>query len=146
MCSIWGYHATQHGGERLVVNFNKYGQPIGKNKSLFVEFLGTIPRNGKYAPIDIRSWDQMPKSFKKINNLFFQEIFEITRGSDVCVLQSIGKKWRNWKADVKSRYYDPNMTTELQLCNVPKSILKDQWKNLLSYWNSEESKVYYHNL
>ncbi|KAI0519409.1 hypothetical protein KFK09_006856 [Dendrobium nobile] len=86
MCSIWGYHATQHGGERLV------------------------------------------------------EKFEIPRACDVWVLQSIGKKWRNWKADVKSRYYDPKISTELQLCNVPKRILKDQWKNLLTYWNSEESK------
>ncbi|KAI0495169.1 hypothetical protein KFK09_025319 [Dendrobium nobile] len=99
---------------------------------------GTIARNGKHAPIDIRSWDKMPKSLK--NNMLEVVQFEIPRACDAWVLQSIGKKWRNWKADVKSRYYDPKMSTELQLCNVPKRILKDQWKNLLTYWNSEESK------
>ncbi|XP_028556439.1 uncharacterized protein LOC114581140 [Dendrobium catenatum] len=139
MCSIWGYHSTQHGGERLV-NFNQYGQPIGQNKSLFIEFLGTIARNGKYTPIDIKSWDKMLKSFKKNMLEVVQEKFEIPRSYDVWVLQSIGKKWRNWKADVKSKYYDQKMSTELQLCNVPKMILKDQWKNLVTNWNSEESK------
>ncbi|KAL0920042.1 hypothetical protein M5K25_009148 [Dendrobium thyrsiflorum] len=99
MCSVWGYHATQHGGERLVANFNKYGQPIGQNKSLFVEFLGTIAWNGKHAPIDIKSWDKMPKSLKENMLELVQEKFEIPRGSDIWVLQSIGKKWRNWKAD-----------------------------------------------
>ncbi|XP_028553622.1 uncharacterized protein LOC110107295 [Dendrobium catenatum] len=145
-------------------NFNNLNQSFGKElvdqissvpinvgiqgddlENLF-KYSGTITRNGKYAPIDIRSWDQMPKSLKKNMLEVVQEKFEITRGSDVWVLQSIGKKWRNSKADVKSRYYDPNMPTELQLCNVPKRILKDQWKNLISYRNSEESMIYYHNL
>ncbi|KAI0492123.1 hypothetical protein KFK09_026388 [Dendrobium nobile] len=41
----------------------------------------------------------------------------------------------------QKRKRGPTYMCKLQLCNVPKRILKDQWKNLLSYWNSEESKV-----
>ena len=59
--SVWG-QPTSH---RYKVKFNKLGKPVGKNKSRFTEFLGTISRNGSYAPIDVQDWRKIDNSRKK---------------------------------------------------------------------------------
>ena len=61
MTSVWG-QPTSH---RYKVKFNKLGKPVGKNKSRFTEFLGTISRNGSYAPIDVQDWRKIDKSRNK---------------------------------------------------------------------------------
>lgn len=53
-----------HGSKRIHVEINKYGQPIGPHASNFGNFLGTIARNGKIAPIDYDNWRKIPKTVK----------------------------------------------------------------------------------
>lgn len=48
----------------IPLEYNKFGQLIGENKSQLVHFLGTISRNGKYAPINYKSWTKVPDHFK----------------------------------------------------------------------------------
>ena len=59
MCKIWG----QPEGERISVLFNENGQPI-KNNSHLSHFLGTLARNGKYAPLNYSDWLIVPDEFK----------------------------------------------------------------------------------
>ena len=57
MTKIWG---RPDDTPKPKVNFDEDGLPIGENKSDFVEFLGTMARNGKYAPLCITDWRLMP--------------------------------------------------------------------------------------
>ncbi|XP_058187418.1 uncharacterized protein LOC131304257 isoform X1 [Rhododendron vialii] len=59
MCKVWG----QQEDERVKVSFNDKGQPISNN-SILSHFLGTIARNGKYAPLHYKSWPKMPRVYK----------------------------------------------------------------------------------
>ncbi|KAG5554651.1 hypothetical protein RHGRI_012265 [Rhododendron griersonianum] len=59
MCKVWG----QQEDERVKVSFNDKGQPISNN-SILSHFLGTIARNGKYAPLHYKSWSKMPRVYK----------------------------------------------------------------------------------
>lgn len=43
-----------------IVHFSSRGIPIGKNRKDFVEFLGTLARNGLHAPIHLDDWRNMP--------------------------------------------------------------------------------------
>lgn len=56
MASVWGLPEEKH----LKIKSNELGQPIGKNRSKLSHFLGTLARNGRYAPIDIEDWHKMP--------------------------------------------------------------------------------------
>lgn len=49
---------------RKEVDFNELGQAIGPNKSEYVEFIGTLVRNGKLLPLNIKDWHNVPKSFE----------------------------------------------------------------------------------
>ncbi|KAL6542617.1 hypothetical protein OROMI_024219 [Orobanche minor] len=50
--------------QSLKVELNEYGKPIGPNKSKFVEFLASIARNGKVAPLNYPDWHKVPKTEK----------------------------------------------------------------------------------
>ncbi|XP_027174484.1 uncharacterized protein LOC113774118 [Coffea eugenioides] len=137
MIEIWGKPSSCH---QYKVRFDKDGEPIGKNKSKFTEFLGTIARNGKYAPLDVTDWREMTNDKKQDMLVLVKEKFRLPRGADFWTLKSIGKKWRNWKSALKAKYYNPNESIESQINNRDQQILKDQWRNLLAYWSLEETK------
>ncbi|PIN14497.1 hypothetical protein CDL12_12877 [Handroanthus impetiginosus] len=58
MPSVW----TMRGCKRI--HFNKLGLPIGENKSKFVEFLGSLVRNGKLIRLDTPTWHKVSWSVK----------------------------------------------------------------------------------
>lgn len=49
---------------RKEVEFNELGQAIGPNKSEYVEFIGTLVRNGKLLPLNLKDWHNVPKPLK----------------------------------------------------------------------------------
>lgn len=49
---------------RKEVEFNELGQAIGPNKSEYVEFIGTLVRNGKLLPRNLKDWHNVPKPLK----------------------------------------------------------------------------------
>ncbi|KAL6560279.1 hypothetical protein OROHE_006286 [Orobanche hederae] len=54
--------SSNNNSQPLKVEFNEYGKPIVPNKSKFVEFLGSIARNGKVVPLNYPDWHKVPKT------------------------------------------------------------------------------------
>ncbi|MQL70342.1 hypothetical protein Taro_002659, partial [Colocasia esculenta] len=50
--------------ERIPVNVNQLGQPLGEGGQLLKQFLGTVARMGDKLPIDCISWRVVPSSNK----------------------------------------------------------------------------------
>lgn len=65
MPQIWTINPNQPGKERLNINFDQHGNAIGPNKSKYVEFLGTIARNGKLAPLNAKDWREVSQPLKR---------------------------------------------------------------------------------
>lgn len=79
MKSVWGCPLNL---QRRYVEYNDYGQPIGGESSTLTHFLGSIARNGKYCPIDVKDWCAMSKENKtdmlelvKVIALFLLHVF-----------------------------------------------------------------------
>ncbi|KAG8365720.1 hypothetical protein BUALT_Bualt17G0001300 [Buddleja alternifolia] len=134
---IWGLPS----GVKLSVQLNKFGQPIDDNSSQFSTFLGTLAKMGTYCPIDILDWRKVPKSNKNEMLGIVQSRFLGILGMDEWILQSIGKKWRHWKKDLKLKYFEPEMPLEYLLKITDERVIEEQWKGLLTFWLSEEGKV-----
>ncbi|XP_052206799.1 uncharacterized protein LOC127811129 [Diospyros lotus] len=127
--------------EAIQVEFNDLGQPIDeKSSSELAHFLGAIARNGRYAPLHYKNWIKVPQTYKKEMLTQVQEKFQLPPGQEDWILKSITKKWRNWKSFVKTNYYDPNVSLVEQMKNVPERVHEDQWKELVTFWNSDASK------
>ncbi|XP_058228513.1 uncharacterized protein LOC131336620 isoform X3 [Rhododendron vialii] len=140
MCKVWG----QHDNERVQVLFNDKGQPISNN-SILSHFLGTIARNGKYAPLQYKTWHKMPKVFKEDMFALVLQKFDFSPGHKRWILKSLSKKWRNWKATVKRDHYDSDLPIEEQIHSSPDRVQADQWKELVKYWHEDAKKFYTKN-
>ncbi|KAL2893645.1 Tol-Pal system protein TolB [Bienertia sinuspersici] len=59
------------------------------------------------------------------------------------IMESLNKKYRNFRARLKSDYYDTEETDEDQLKeeNMPKFVDKKDWEWLVKYFGSEEFQV-----
>ena len=56
-------------------------------------------------------------------------------------MQSIASKWRDFKSDLKAAYYDSLKTDEERLKVRDPRVVPEQWPSLISYWNSDDTKV-----
>ncbi|XP_012846311.1 PREDICTED: uncharacterized protein LOC105966291 [Erythranthe guttata] len=130
---------------RKEVQFNEYGQAIGLNKSEYVEFVGTLVRNGKLLPIDIKDWHRVPKPTKSKLVELVKAKFHDAPGFEHNTLMNLAKSWRNWKNRVKANYFDPDLSLEENMRKRPDTederVLPDQWKNAVIYWSSDKSKM-----
>ncbi|KAG5535715.1 hypothetical protein RHGRI_023467 [Rhododendron griersonianum] len=136
MCKVWG----QQEDERVKVSFNDKGQPISNN-SILSHFLGTIARNGKYAPLHYKSWSKMPRVYKDDMFALVLQKFDLCAGHKRWILRSLSKKWRNWKATVKRDNFDSDLPIEEQIHSPPDRVQADQWKELIKYWHGDAKKV-----
>lgn len=132
MCKVWG----QRDDDRIKVLFNDKGQPIF-NHSTLSHFLGTLARNGKYAPLHYISWHKMPVVYKNDMLALVLQKFDISLGHKKLIFKSISKKWRNWKATVKRTNFDPDLSIEEQIHSPPDRVQADQWKELVKYWHGD---------
>ncbi|PWA67365.1 transposase, Ptta/En/Spm [Artemisia annua] len=66
--------------------------------------------------------------------------FDIPEAGEKWILQSFGRKVKNWRARVKELYHDPSLSVKQQISSRPKQVQKKQWKRLVKYWNKENTK------
>lgn len=71
-----------------------------------------------------------------------QEKYDLPPGTESWTLRSIAKKWRNWKSELKKKYYDPELPMQVLLQERDKRAFVEQYVKLVAQWNSEKSKVY----
>lgn len=70
----------------------------------------------------------------------FQSKFAIPTRGVKWTMSSLGKKWREYKSDLKGTYFDGKDIAEA-FRNPPDGIIRYQWEFLVSFWNSEKGKV-----
>nr|XP_018626547.1 uncharacterized protein LOC104096812 isoform X4 [Nicotiana tomentosiformis] len=66
--------------------------------------------------------------------------FSIPRRGEAYVLKSLGKKWKDYKCDLKGEYLPKYKTKDALLKNRPSRIPRDQWSGLVSYWLLDKAK------
>ncbi|XP_058097140.1 uncharacterized protein LOC131242477 isoform X2 [Magnolia sinica] len=128
-------------GQRIPIATNTLGQPVGDNVSKLTNFLGTIARNGEFAPLTFSDWREVPVERKDFMWGLVMSKFDMDRNIKSWVLRSIGTKWRDWKCELKKRHYLPHETDDERLADLDERVQSDQWKALIEFWNSEEGKA-----
>ncbi|XP_073037274.1 uncharacterized protein [Primulina eburnea] len=137
MKEIWGRPSTL---PRIKIQCDDMGRPIGSRRNKFTDFLGTLARNGKFCPIDVEDWHKMPLDSKKKMLDVIKEKYDLPPGTESWTLRSIAKKWRNWKSELKKKYYDPELPMQVLLQERDKRAFVEQYVKLVAQWNSEKSK------
>ncbi|KAE8698825.1 Detected protein of unknown function [Hibiscus syriacus] len=100
--------------------------------------LPLLGRQGRRAPLTFIHRRAVPDSYKV--DMWEYTKFDIDPSGKSWVMQAIGTKWRDWKADLKATYYDSLKTDEERLKVHDPRVVPEQWPSLISYWNTDETK------
>ena len=70
-------------------------------------------------------------------------MFEYNEKLESWILESIAKKWKEFKHSIKRNHYSPNLSLPWKdrLNKRDNRVSIEQWEMLIHYWDSEESKV-----
>ncbi|XP_071728206.1 uncharacterized protein [Rutidosis leptorrhynchoides] len=109
---------------------------IGANSSKFTHFLGHLSRSYQYCPI-YRPWNKVKPEKKNKLLKFLRTKFNIPPTADSWILQSYGRKMKNWRARVKDCFFDPSKPMEAQLKSPPLELTKRHLRRLLEYWTRD---------
>ncbi|KAM6582204.1 hypothetical protein CsatB_009206 [Cannabis sativa] len=136
MRDIWG----NHDGTKMQITCNEFGQPHDKNASKLTNFIGTLVRDGKNAPINYESWHKVPDKYKDRMWKIIQEKFDIPPLAENWTMRSCGKELKNWKAYLKRTYYSETLSFEEQNKYKDKRVYAGQWEELIKYWATDDAK------
>ncbi|KAL2897792.1 30S ribosomal protein S7 plastid, partial [Bienertia sinuspersici] len=107
------------GGFRFEVCFNRYYQPIRKGGAVLVKFVADIAKKAELCPIGVVNW-------RNVNKQVQADIVELIRGKFIipdgkiyndAMLKHVGKHRRQWKFELKARYFNPTVRTRQQIEN-----------------------------
>eukprot|EP00268_Persea_americana_P048413 TRINITY_DN5113_c1_g1_i2.p1 TRINITY_DN5113_c1_g1~~TRINITY_DN5113_c1_g1_i2.p1 ORF type:complete len:427 (+),score=59.74 TRINITY_DN5113_c1_g1_i2:167-1447(+) len=124
--------------DRIVIEYNEYNQPIGQSERLLSSYLGIIARDGQKTPINYADWRRIPAEMKEEMWEVVQLKFDIDNRAKKWVFNGISHSWRNWKSELKRKYYDPFPIVEEQLQHCPNRVDRQQWVSLVEFWGSQE--------
>ncbi|XP_057417491.1 uncharacterized protein LOC130711771 isoform X2 [Lotus japonicus] len=127
-------------GKTIDVRFNTRNQAIGKEGRKLASFLGIIARNPQLTPLNIKDWRAFDKNEKNKLVELVRKKFSIPKHGEEFVKKSLGKKWKDYKCDLKNMYMTMYKTRYNLLKNRPNHIPSDQWTDLVSYWLSDKAK------
>ncbi|KAJ6813371.1 uncharacterized protein M6B38_143770 [Iris pallida] len=128
-------------GGILEIHVNNLGQPIEETCSRLASNLGVLARNGHLAPLTYLDWRHVPDIGK---DAIWTHIKENTNATDQMrkfMITSVGRKWKEWKAEVKRQGYTKYMTNEERLKHCPPWVEESQWPRLIYYWDSDKGKA-----
>ncbi|XP_047315063.1 uncharacterized protein LOC124919009 isoform X2 [Impatiens glandulifera] len=125
---------------KITISFDEFGQPIGDETPKLITFLGTLARNGELAPLTYVDWRTVPEDNKAKMWKLVQSKFDIDPQFRDWTTKSVGKKWKDWKAHLKSTHYLSHDNDEDRLAACDDRVFPEQWKFLVSFWNSDLSK------
>ena len=57
------------------------------------------------------------------------------------IMASFGKKWRDWKSQVKTMGYKPFKNDADRVAHRPDRVHEDQWRALVYYWGTQSASV-----
>lgn len=131
----------------IIVKLDNYGRPIGDEGTAFTRFLGSIVRRSQYAPINIKTWKDMPSDNKKAMLEQIEKRFEfvppITDELREIIKSDLNEKWRQWKGDLKAAGFDSSKTVDEIVSGIElrdARIDEAQYRGLVKYWFSDEAK------
>ncbi|XP_077223016.1 uncharacterized protein LOC143856634 [Tasmannia lanceolata] len=116
------------------VGFNALGQPCTQNTCKMMNLFGSIARMADKLPIDCTDWRKMLQQNKEDAWVIAKEKCDIDDERKKWAIERIGRQWREWKSELKTKYFDLNLPC------TDRRVIESQYMSLCRHWNTKESK------
>ncbi|KAG6511505.1 hypothetical protein ZIOFF_029573 [Zingiber officinale] len=140
----------EHDGQNIEGTLNNHRDVVSNQLHVdvqdnvpLVENMSSVPdqnddMNQEYNKED---WHKMPMDKKKDMLNVIKDKYDLPLGTENWTLCSIAKKWRNWKSELKRKYYDPELSIQILLQQRDERAQVEQYMRLVAFWNTRKSKV-----
>ncbi|XP_039134930.1 uncharacterized protein LOC120272230 [Dioscorea cayenensis subsp. rotundata] len=125
--------------ERILVSSNQLGQPVGPEAQLLAAFLGMLARSGQHIGLQYESWHKVPKTLKDELFKFIELRFSLQISREY-VLKSLGKKWRDYKHDLKTKHFKREESLQANKDKHSSATIRWQWEQLVDFWYSKKGE------
>ncbi|KAK6150920.1 hypothetical protein DH2020_015852 [Rehmannia glutinosa] len=121
----------RHKGNKLHIEFNDLGQPIGKVATEMQSYIGVLAR--KKVKITYKSWKHVPNDVRDDIWETVKMVFNVDSTWEKGCLSTANEKWRQYKTHLTQDYIFPNLDNPEQLNKVPKDscILPEDWSKFV---------------
>ncbi|PNX96101.1 hypothetical protein L195_g019302 [Trifolium pratense] len=135
---VWGLPTNL----KVKLEINQDNIVVGTNQSLLVtRFLGLVARRKEYCPIDVEEWSQMPLSIKDNLWALIKEKFSFNYDAgEYWALKILGKSWKRWKYDLRTKYLVSKKLKKELLENTPPEVDDVQWSKFIDHYQSDRMK------
>ncbi|XP_008652573.1 uncharacterized protein [Zea mays] len=121
---------------KIKILLNDRGQPIGKSARQLSSAIGCqVRKKLSIATTDWRLVD-INKKYELWEDI--KTYYDVDAAALNWVMRTAGKKWKQFKASIKQRYFNP----ELSIKEIPecpdKRVNDDDWHSMYNYWMSSE--------
>ncbi|CAN6477789.1 unnamed protein product [Victoria cruziana] len=126
--------------QKLKVEVNKYGQPIGDNAPKLTTYIGTLARNPRVTPLTCYKWKDLSDVCK---DDVWRRVLQKYEGLGVTfpwVMLKYQNLWRAWRCKLR-KIYEKYKTLQSCMRHCKVTIPRDQWRNLIHYFKTRRSKV-----
>ncbi|XP_051184785.1 uncharacterized protein [Lolium perenne] len=122
------------------VSFNEKGQPNGDNASEFSNFIATLVKT--HIPLGHEDWRLVPVEKKNALLTTLRKYYVVDDKLKDYVMGTSHKKWRDFKVDLKKKFFKPEKTDEeiLTLRVEDNRVSYDDCVWLIKFWRSEEAE------
>ncbi|XP_020398531.1 uncharacterized protein [Zea mays] len=118
---------------------NPINDEVGRNNEEFGNFIGTLVR--KNIPVSCEDWRLVDSKKKFELWTKVKEYYEVDESGIDYVITSAAKKWREFKADLKNKYFDETLSFEEFIAKRDERVKESDWEWLITYWMSPEAEV-----
>ncbi|XP_015619988.1 uncharacterized protein [Oryza sativa Japonica Group] len=125
------------GEAKIKITLNEFGQPVGLDSEEFATTFGTFVR--KKIPVACGDWRDVDVKDKLKVWEDVQKHYEINEYGLHFVLETSHMIWKDYKADLKKKHFDANLTDEELMDRRDLRVNEAQWKWLINHWRSPEA-------
>ncbi|KAL2321267.1 hypothetical protein Fmac_030236 [Flemingia macrophylla] len=118
-------------GLHIVVDYDERFQAIGEASGLLTGVCGQLATNHLLFPISFESWSDMPDTYKDNVWVTALKVNEDMAKRDV--MFKIAKQWREYRIKLWNEFYDPLLSRNDLIKNVPEGLSMDQWALFVDY-------------
>ncbi|RZC78368.1 hypothetical protein C5167_002555 [Papaver somniferum] len=123
--------------QRLPIDFNDIGQPIGPTKKTYATKLGKITRN--LVPPSIKSWKQVPLPLKEEIWRSLSNAYMVPEYVKAKALKMANLLWKNAKTKLRAMCDDCSSVAEMRK-RIPKNLKKEDWDAFVDIVSKGEDK------
>ncbi|XP_040382235.1 uncharacterized protein LOC107304641 [Oryza brachyantha] len=122
------------------MEFNEFDQPVGKAVVEFPNVVGSLVRT-KGFPLCHDDWRHVNADAKQFIIDALECVYEMDERLENYSLATAGKKWKDYKADLKKTHFNETKTVEELIAACDDRVQPENWVWLVDHWLSPEAKA-----